>query len=281
MSEILKDFSTPALVAAIEANYWEFWAFFGRSPQVELHDDPEVMWLVSGIPHPGFNGVFRTQLAPDDVDARIGETLAHFKARRLPMLWWTGPSTRPTNLGEHLEAHGLTHTAEPGMAVDLLALNEDLPQPPGLEIEHVRDVETLKKFGYAADIGFGIPDFVGNAILDIEASLDFGHHLTRHHYVGLLEGEPVTTSTLFLAAGVAGIYTVATVPKARRQGIGSAITLAPLREARAMGYRIGVLRSSPMGLNMYRRLGFEEHCKANYYLWAGEADQSEETGNGA
>lgn len=268
MSEILKDFSTPALVAAIEANYWEFWTFFGRSPQVELHDDPEMMWLVSGIPHPGFNGVFRTQLAPGDIDARIGETLAHFKARRLPMLWWVGPSTRPANLGEHLEAHGLTHTAEPGMAVDLLALNEDVPQPSGLEIEHVRDVETLKKFGHAADTGFGMPDF-GKAILDIEASLGFGHHLPRHHYVGLLKGEPVGTSTLFLGAGVAGIYTVAAVPKARGQGIGSAMTLAPLREARAMGYRIGVLRSSRMGLNMYRRLGFKEYCKVSHYLMDG------------
>jgi ribosomal protein S18 acetylase RimI-like enzyme len=265
MSETLEDFSTPALVAAIEANYWEFWTFFGRSAQVELHDDPEVMWLVSGIPHPGFNGVFRTQLAPGDIDARIGETLAHFKARRLPMLWWVGPSTRPANLGEHLEAHGLTHTAEPGMAVDLLALNEDVPQPSGLEIEHVRDVETLKKFGHAADTGFGMPDF-GKAIMDIEASLGFGHHLPRHHYVGLLKGEPVGTSTLFLGAGVAGIYTVATVPKARGRGIGSAMTLAPLREAREMGYRIGVLRSSQMGLNMYRRLGFKEYCKVSHYL---------------
>jgi ribosomal protein S18 acetylase RimI-like enzyme len=269
MSEILEDFSTPALVAAIEANYWEFWAFFGRSPQVELHDDPEMIWLVSGIPHPGFNGIFRTQLAPGSIDAKIGATLTYFKSRRLPMLWWTGPSTRPANLGRHLEARGLTPTAEPGMAVDLLALNEDVPQPSDLEIEHVRDVEMLKKFGHAADIGFGMPDSVGKAILDIEASLGFEHHLPRHHYVGLLEGEPVATSTLFLGAGVAGIYSVATAPDVRRRGIGSAMTLAPLREARATGYRVGVLRSSQMGLSVYRRLGFKEYCKVNYYVMGG------------
>jgi len=175
----------------------------------------------------------------------------------------------------------LTHTAEPGMAVDLLALNEDVPQPSGLEIEHVRDVETLKKFGHAANIGFGIPDFVGNAIFDIEVSLGFEYHLPRHHYVGLLKGEPAATSTLFLGAGVAGIYTVATIPKARRQGIGSAMTLAPLREARAMGYRIGVLRSSQMGINVYRQLGFRQYCEVSYYLWASEADQGEEIGDGA
>ena len=70
-----------------------------------------------------------------------------------------------------------------------------------------------------------------------------------------------------------GIYVVATIPEARRQGIGTALTLAPLREARAMGYRIGILHASQMGLRVYRRLGFQEYCKMSCYEWAGETSQ--------
>ena len=54
---------------------------------------------------------------------------------------------------------------------------------------------------------------------------------------------------------------------------GTTLTLAPLREARAMGYRIGLLDSSNMGLGVYRRLGFQEYCKMSYYVWSGETSR--------
>jgi GNAT superfamily N-acetyltransferase len=273
MSDILKDFSAPTLVAAIEANQLEFWADLARFPQVELHQDREIMWFVTGIPFPMCNLVCRTQFEPDGIDARIEATLAFFRSRHLPMLWHIGPATRPADLGKYLIAHGLVHAGDDvGMAVDLLALNDDLPTSPALMIQPVSDVVTLKQWFHAFSLSFELPESVGQAIFDIEASSDAWQHLRRRFYIGLLNGEPVATAMLFLGAGVAGVYSIGVLPAARRQGIGMAMTLATLCEARAMGYRIGILHSSQMGLGMYRRLGCQEYCSVSDYIWAGETN---------
>jgi ribosomal protein S18 acetylase RimI-like enzyme len=81
-----------------------------------------------------------------------------------------------------------------------------------------------------------------------------------------LHGKPVATSTLFYGGGAAGIYDVATLPELRGKGLGAALTLQPLLDARSQGYRIGVLQSSEMGFNVYKKLGFRHLCQIeNFY----------------
>ena len=72
---------------------------------------------------------------------------------------------------------------------------------------------------------------------------------------------------MVVGGGVAGIHAVTTVPEFRGHGIGTAMTLSPLIDARRMGYAIGVLFSPEMAVGVYRRLGFQEYGKGYIYLW--------------
>ena len=271
MSYILNDPADPAIVEAIEANPADFFAYLGQAPQADVYNGPDMMRMITGIPYPLCNTVFRARFPRERLDERIEETLSHFKARHLPMLWWTGATTSPAELGESLVTHGLVPAGSPpGIAVDLEKLRDDLPTPPGMTIEKVRDTETLKHFGAILSTVFELPEFVTEGFLDIFSSLSLGAEQPLQNYVGFLNGELVGASSLFMGAGVAGIYNVGTVPEARGKGIGAAITLAPLLEAIARGYRVAILHASDLGYNVYRRLGFQEYCKMHIFAWMGD-----------
>ena len=271
MKDVLVDFSTPRLVEAIKANLVEFFKYIGHSPKAERYSSPELDWVLTGISHPFLNNVLRTQLDPLNVDNRIEETLNHFRSKNSPQLfWWVEPGQQPVDLGVRLIAHGLIYSeGGPGMAVDLLTLNEQSASPSGLTIEIVSDDDALAQwiqplfFGFGGRNGFGGRD-ERNALFELFAGLGFD--LPLRSYLGRLDGKPMAVSLLFLGAGVAGIYCVATVPEARRKGLGRALTLAPLLEACAMGYRIGILQASSMGESVYRGLGFQKHGRLSNYM---------------
>jgi GNAT superfamily N-acetyltransferase len=146
-------------------------------------------------------------------------------------------------------------------------LPENVPAPEGLEIERVRDEEGLLAWEDVLGRGFGEGPREAAWAAEMYRRVGLDEDATWRHYLGLFGGAPVATSTLFLGAGVAGIYFVSTVEEVRRRGIGAALTLAPLLEARKIGYRTGVLGASEMGYPVYRRLGFAEYCRIGLYEW--------------
>ncbi len=271
MDTVVQELSTTVVVPALEANMAAFWATYGRAPGAELYEGEDLLRVVTGVAEPLFNGVFRARLIPDAVDGAIFTTLAHVASRRVPMFWWVGPWTRPADLGTHLVRHGFTHAGNsPAMAVDLRTLPEETPEIPGLAVMPVEDLEMLRTWGRVAAIGTGFPERFHEELVALEVGVGLeprGRLYTR--YIAYQGGEAVGTSTLLLHAGVAGIFAVATLTGTRGRGIGTALTLVPLLEARRRGYRVGTLQSSPMGFPVYKRLGFREICSPiEMYLWS-------------
>ena len=258
------DLSLPRLVEAIEANMVAFRALLGSLPSAELHDEPDVLWFTNHASDLSLNAVLQAEFRPREADARIEEILGAFRARSAPLIWWTGPLSSPTDLGERLVAHGLVHHGDvTGMAADLTQVT--LPEAPaGLEAKVVCDAETLQAYDTVLDTS-GLPTPAREAVAGLYVDRGFGQHAWRR-YVGLLDGEPVAASDLYVGSGVAGVYDVTTVERARRRGVGTAMTATALREARQLGYRVAILHATEMALEMYRQLGFEAQCVLSQYV---------------
>jgi hypothetical protein len=274
-AEPLQDFSTSVLVRLIEETLLELICDFRRLPATEYRVDSAFRSVITGGQHPFFNHVFLTARSADGVDAGIEAALTPLRSRNLPAFWWTGFSFQTADLGTRLEAHGLSHLGDwTGMAVDLLALNDDVQAPRGLRIETVGDEQALAQWARTLCKGAEIPSPAADTFVAFYTDVGCGPQLPWRFYTGWLDGEPVAASAIQWTAGVAHVTQVATVIPARRRGIGAMLTLAGLRERRERGYRIGILQASPMGVSVYRRLGFREYCTLGGYVWPGTSEEA-------
>lgn len=272
MTDVLRDLSPAALTRAIEDNAAELLMAMGQAGGGEQRADPTVRWTIGGSPIDYHNCVVHADLDPSGADAVAAESLHRMRAHGVPGTWHVGPSMRPADLPERLLAAGFAFGgSEPGMAVDLHALRPGGPAPAGLTIERVRDGAELATWSAALARGFGEGEREATWVDGVYLGFGFEANSPWRHYLARLDGEPVGTSTVFLGAGVAGSYFVMTVPEHRGRGIGAAVTLAGLYEARELGYRIGVLGSSTAGHSVYARIGFRDYCTIDMYEWTSDA----------
>jgi len=107
---------------------------------------------------------------------------------------------------------------------------------------------------------------------ELFSSIPFGG---TTHFLTCIDGEPVGTASAFIEDGVVGLASVGVREECRRQGIGSAITLAALETARNQLCRLGVLFSSPMAKSMCAGLGFRQYGTGHCYLWSPEDERKE------
>ena len=231
-----------------------------------VDDTPAALRVRTTVPFAYLNAVVCRDLpGGGDRDALIAATRADYAAHGSPHSWYVTPATvAAAAVRRALATHGLARQDCVGMAADLDRL-PDPALPDACTIEEVRGEAQQRAWGRTFVTGFGMPPAMAEAAQAALGAMPCGPGRPLRRYLARLGGEPVTSATLFLGGGAAGIYNVATLPAARGRGIGAAVTLAALREGRARGARVGVLHPSEMARSVYRRLGFAECCTWDCY----------------
>lgn len=216
---------------------------------------PHFLRLVTGEPHP--LGNVAVVSAPDD--------LATMHTAVDPLLTCGFPSSvlYPQGVSDavarSLLGVGYADAGKmPAMAVDIERLAAT-SLPLGYEWARMGVGDEGRAWADTLAVGYGLPHGLARMMSPERLGADMAPDAPLQYFAICRNGKAVATSMLYLADGLAGIYCVATREEERGKGFGAHVTAEPLRAALRLGYRVGVLQSSPAGHSVYLSLGFADN----------------------
>jgi GNAT superfamily N-acetyltransferase len=255
-----------ALVSRMDASVMDYWGTYALAHGGRMKKLRDALFMQTTIPHSLFNSVI---LAGHDVDAT--ETALDLSAEcvsevGIPVLWRVGPAANTEGLRVRLEGAGLqSGEPQPAMLADL----DDLPRGPAIDdlvIETAMSPDDRRTWGKLTIAAFEMEESLGEAMGHCEATIPPRIFGDQPRYTAYLNGEPVAVSSLVMTGGLAGVYAVATLPHARKRGIGTAMTLHAMAEGRRRGATMATLQATPMGRPVYESIGFRTIFDYQTYL---------------
>lgn len=185
-----------------------------------------------------------------DPAAAVETIVGHYADLGVPFCILFRDEVAP-GLADACAAAGLVeHWQMPLMVLD--PIPDEGPSVDGLEVTSV-DASTLEAYGDVLSAGFGMPRELVSGLMGAELLVETPGFTG---ILGVLDGEPVAASGVFVTDATAGIYNVATVASARGRGIGAAVTWAAALAGREAGATRSILQASEMGEPVHARMGY-------------------------
>jgi GNAT superfamily N-acetyltransferase len=255
---------------AINDNLVEAMRFFGRAREnghtTELSGASVVY---CGLDYAAFNAAVMCHPVrgrAEDLDLRILDPAIYFETRRLRWSYWfcddyVGKRLLP-RARSMLEKHGLRELTEaPGMMVSHLPA-QTRPLPP-LDVRTVSDAATRAAFAHITSVSFDVPWTVCREVYGAERAWTGSFR----GYVGYSNGLAVCTIAIVVAADVAGVYSVGTLPGHRGRGYAEAIMRVVLDSIRAeTGVQRSALQATRSGYSLYVRMGYKPVTRFSVFI---------------
>jgi N-acetylglutamate synthase len=214
--------------------------------------EPGMFVWCTGVELPTLNGVLVDGLATADLQV-VDDWLNRLAQRRVPFCLEARPSLE---LAAEKIAEGRAMVRGPSiprMALENVDLLGKALNPDGLVVHRAerRDTSLLVTVGAA---GFEAPVELFRELLVEEGFSLAG----MRAYLGYCDNQPVATAIGMTIDDFVGIFNVSTIRPYRNRGFGAALTARAALDGLEAGASWAWLQSTPLGRNVYRRLGFQD-----------------------
>jgi len=109
---VLREFSLPEVIAANEENHaGAFGSLYADWVEALSHVGEDAVWGLTRIPSPMINNATRVRFQDEKADDAIDSIIKVAHSRKVPMRWWLGPGTQPSDIGERSGLGILTRRA--------------------------------------------------------------------------------------------------------------------------------------------------------------------------
>jgi GNAT superfamily N-acetyltransferase len=243
-----------------------------RSPQAMRFQGKGIQASSTGLTVPLLNLALGCNFPPDtseeEIEAEIDALRAFFGRRDVPWYWWMNTSPSPGNIGSILEKHGLGQfgSALPAMAASLAQDPASFPTCPKLiHVWRAKNLADLREASKIRRLAFGFP--AGEALTYFEDMLSdwLEDDSVKLLLAGESESSAAAMGALIHAAGIPGIYVMATLPEQHRNGLGKVILARLLFEAASEGHTLVALTASKAGFGLYSQFGFHHIFSFDLY----------------
>lgn len=263
--------SESELLRLADLNLVEFWCESAKCiPNTEIVQCQDTVFINSALDFPrhsfAFNLAVETNESPDAFLTRIKA----FFAKRKPTFSLLLRGHCDQTIIQYCKDNKilLLMAEAPGMVLDEPVKGGAIPS--GAELHWVDSEKGLQCFRQVVAEAYqdlGVPKEVSESYFALAQRVISPYMVLAVVY---LKGEPASTAMAILSHGIAGIYWVGTIKKARGIGLAEYCTREVSNAAFALGARKVVLQASKFGEPVYLKMGYREVTRYPWFVCSSE-----------
>lgn len=265
------DDSSPEDILESNTQFHDAWRFFARgSAGGEALDLDGVSIAASHVPWAMMNAAFvpHPVRTPGELTHAAHTAALHFAPHGRAWMLAVCEDWVPAPLRERLDTLFAPHGLSPSLVATGMVAERLVPEwrpLPRLSVRETHDSRGRCDLADINSLSYEVPVATGRRTFDVPGLFSGDNR----GYVGYRLEAAATCAAVRRGPGAAYVSMVATLPAHRRLGLAEALLRHALAEARRdWGLERTVLHATPVGLPVYRRLGYRPVTRFRFFMAA-------------